>query len=292
MAKTIKRKKGKNYIYNGFNITLQSDDRRGEEAYFDIFRQLFLTEITVRVNRDRAMTVKNQFQSEVTFMGKDYKILRGSFVRYMILDDDSWYDKGSKELIKFRPPDGIYPMGREVEYVFIPAIHQLYIIANSQIGLKSIEKFLLLSLPKVAGLREEIKVSLIQSFDAIEQIIRAPVLKNLRIQLSYTNDDVSSEAAELMDNYLKEAHIGDIEIYAKPDQKGSIDASSTMVDGLLSVARYNGEAEALIVNDEGKQDKIITKDHPEKKYVYVESDEDPYSRLIHEVLTSRPDGEV
>jgi hypothetical protein len=120
---------------------------------------------------------------------------------------------------------------------------------------------------------EQVTVTIIQSKDVIEEIISSDRIQRLIVTVSYTNDDIGDAAQELMDSLLKEGKIGQIVATLKPDQNGNLATNSKIVRGLLEMAKDNGEAEATIVNDAGKKEKIVTSNYPEKFNVTSESED-------------------
>ena len=242
------------------------------------------------IGGEKAMSLKTQFTKEYLFNHKRHKVLHGKLVRYTVLDENQWYNRRTKEFEKYAIPQDVFPNGYETEYIFIPAAHRFYFAVNSKVSIVATETFLNKALKRVAGIREEVKVNLIQSTDTFEEIINSKQIKSLRVNVSYTNDDVGKEAAELMDEFLKDAQVGEIEAVFKPDQNGTLNTESTMVSGFLGVAKENGTAEATIINDAGKQKKIVTTNYPEKRPVVVAENEVPENKLFTDVMKDYRDG--
>lgn len=284
MAKAPKKAKEKTFQYYGLNIKLQSDERKGEDVYYSLLKSIFDQDLHEKIGAERAMTFKTQFTSNFLFKERRHKVLHGQLVRYTILDEDHWYNTKTKEFEKYDTPDDIFPNGFETHYIFIPAAHRFYFAVNQKVSIVSVETFITKALKKIIGVREEIRVNLIQSNDTFDEIIFAKQLKSLRVSVSYTNDDIGKEAMELMDNFLKDAQIGEAEAVFKPDQHGNLNTDSAMVRGFLEVAKENGEAEATIVKEDGKQKKIVTKNYPEKRPVIVTDTDDVNNKLFNDVM--------
>lgn len=283
MAKAQKKEKAKTYFYYGFNITLQSNNRHGEDAYYELIKSIYDKDISPRIAADKAMALKTQTLESYTFEHKKHKVLHGQLIRYTISDKKHWYNKQTKQIEEFNVPDNMFPNGYEASYVFIPMAHRFYVAVTTKVSSVSVEYFLNKALNDVIGAREEIKVNLIQSTDTFEEIISSNKIKNLTVTVSYTNDDIGIDSMELMDKYLKESQVGEMEANFKPDQNGNLKTDSGMVRGFLELAKENGEAEATIVKDDGKLKKILTHNYPEKRPVTAKPTDDVVNILFTDI---------
>ncbi|MES2479950.1 MAG: DUF4747 family protein [Bacteroidota bacterium] len=286
MAKASKKKvKKKTSHFYGFNIKLFSDTR-SEDAYLDLIRTVFNVPSLVKISKEKAMALRSQNVVEYTFNGKKHKVAYGKLIRFTVLSDDDWYDSTTKELKRFDLPGNTHPNSQEVDYIFIPATHRFYFTASSKISITATEAFLHKAI-STKGIQngEDYGIYLIQSQDTITQIINSPVLKSLKVKVSYTNDDIGDEAFELIDQFLKDAQVGETESTFRPDQHGTLNTESSLIRGYLEVARENGAAEASVINEAGRREKIVTTNYPDKRKVeYTESDNLPRN-LFDDVMT-------
>lgn len=285
-----KVEKLKLFQFHGINIKLLSNERKGEQAYFDLMRDLFDKDIIARVSSEKSMTLRTQARRTIVWRGNEYRILYGKITRFTMLEGEHWYNAKKKEIESIALPlQDIFPNGFETDYYFFPFAHRFFVRINSKVSLKAIENFLQLGLGRVVKDNEKFSITIIQSSDAIEQILNAPELNYLTVRISYTNDDIGDDAQELIDQLLKDGQIGELNATIKPDQHGSLDTNSKIVKGLLEISKENGTAEATIKNSQGQREKIITHDHPEKFTVEDVSEDNIISKLLFQVITKYRD---
>lgn len=289
MAKKKKDKKEKAYKFYGLNVKLLSDERSGDSAYFSLIEDLYKKDVAAKIASEKAMTLRNQFRTTIKWKGNSYDVLYGKITRFTLLEGDNWYNKKTHEFEKVETPLDKYPNGFETDYYFIPAAHRFFIKVDSKVGINSTERFLQRALKEVTASTEDFSVHIIQSEDALEQILSAKELSLLKVNVSYTNDDIGKEAQELIDDLLKNGQVGELDAVLKPDQKGTLDPQSNLVKGLLEISRENGTAEATIKDNEGKRKKIITHEYPQKITIVSASDDDVLARLLFHVLQTYRD---
>ena len=259
-----KKPKIQDFKYYGFNLKVLSNERKGTEMYEKLIKDLFYKDIVAIVGGEKAMTLRTQFSNDIPLKNRTEKIFYGNITRYTTLDGKNWYDKTKKDFVNYEMPLGIFPNGFETEYIFIPAAHRFFIRVDAKVSVSVVERYLLQAIPEVLLPKEDFSVNIIQSQDVIEKIINSKELNQLKVEISYTNDDIGKEAQELMDKLLKKGQIGRLDATLRPDQTGVLDTNSDFVRGVLELAKENGSAEASIKDANGRKAKVKTSNYPEK----------------------------
>ena len=267
MAKREKRpqkSKLKKFRFYGINTILTPKEKQSEKAYEAYMRKIFEDDIHILISSDKKITLRTQHIGRVGYKEKEYKVLYGKIVRYTTIEGENWYNEKKRDYQKHEMPKDIFPSPFETEYIYFPNIHRFYIKPNGKVTTKGVMTFLLGAFDNVVPPDISIKIRLMQSQDVVDSIINAQSIHSLKINLTYTNDDIGGDAQEEMDRLIKEAGIGEVEAFLKPDGDGELKKDSTMIRGYLELAKEHGTAEASVINENGEKDKIITKDYPDK----------------------------
>ncbi|HET6993783.1 MAG TPA: DUF4747 family protein [Chitinophagaceae bacterium] len=288
MAKAQKPKI-KHYKFYGFNTTLQSEQRKGDQAYLELVQNISKQGVLVPIGAERVVMLRNQFKAEYLFNNKVHQILYGKIVRFTVIDPKHWYNTQKRDFENHELPAGIFPNGYETDYVFFPSIHRFFVKVDAKITPNIVELFLSEAFEQVIYQNEEIFVNLMQSTDEINQIINSPRISSLNVSVSYTNEDIGPEYKDFVDGLLKEAQAGHLDANFKPDQHGKLANNSKLIRGLLELVKDNGEAQAT-AEINGKKKVITTKDYPEKVDIPSESEESVKIKLLEKMLKeNRPE---
>lgn len=280
-----KKTKLTDFKYYGFNIKILSNKRKGTEMYENLIKNLFAKDIVAIIGSEKAMTLRTQFSIDVPYKNNTIRMFYGHITRYTTLDGKNWYNKTKKDFTSFDVPLDIFPNGFETEYVFVPSAHRFFVKINSKVSITAVERYLNQAIPEVISSDESFSVNVIQSQDIIEKIIQSQELNSLKVEISYTNDDIGDEAQELMDELLKNGKIGRLNATFKPDQTGALDTDSKFIRGVLELAKENGNAIASIKNANGRRERVITSSHPEK--IIVQSEQEDTAKIDLVVKTIR-----
>lgn len=290
-TKKEQKTKSKKVNFNGINVKLQSNINKGEEAYFTIFQKLYGQDIIAKISNEKAMVLSTQFIQEQTINGRFYRILYGSITKFTTIDSDKWYNRKQRSTVDYSIPEEVYPNSVSSEYIFIPEAHRFFIKKSQHISLSAAIEFLEGALEQVIDKGENVKVHLMQSKDVIERIIQSDHIRYLDISVSYTNDDIGDKAQEFMDDLLKGGNIGSADFKLRPDATDELNPKNVMVRGLIEVAKDNGSVTAGIIEN-GKREKIETKDHPEVISVSQKDNDEKSMRmeLLEKILKQYRDG--
>ena len=187
------------------------------------------------------------------------------------------------ELKNYEIPKTLLPDAKETDYYFIPEIHRFIIRKSPNVSVYQAYKYLTEVLGKVIDTDEKIDVIIEQSSDVFEKILNAKQIKNLDISISYTNSDIMTESQKMIDDMLKDSKIGKIKIHTTPDHNDNLNKDGKFINGFLKLAQNNGTAEASIINNDNKKEKVITKNHPKKIKLKINIDlivETVYNKII------------
>lgn len=257
-----KKPKVKTIQFYGFNIKIQSNDRKGEGMYYSLIQSLYGEDVIGKISPEKAMMLRTQFNQEVKIKNSQERLLYGKLVKFTLLEGSEWFNRREKGVGPYDAPKDIYPNAFETDYIFIPETHRFFVKKSDKLSVSAVKTFLENSLKQLVSSDENVLVYIMQSKDVIDRIIESESIKSLDIDLSYTNDDIGDLAQELMDDLLKEGFIGSASFKLRPNEKDELNSEAKMVRGLLEVAKDNGTVTARIV-EEGKKQTIKTKDHPE-----------------------------
>lgn len=244
------------YVYN---IKILSNTREGDQVYSELITSLFSEKVVVNTYGDKAMKLRTQF------FGLDNKVIYGKIVYYTTLEGDNWFNENNNEYETLEFDRTLHPNPKETSYFFVPNAHRFAIIANKGLSVKGVFKYLTEGLAKTVKSDEEIKVSIEQSNDGFEQIFRATEINRVKISLSYTNNDLTEDFEQFLDDDLKNSRVGEAEIIAKSSSAKPIDIKkSKLLTGAMRLAKSNGNVEANIINEFNKNELVNTEDYPEK----------------------------
>lgn len=230
---------------------------------WDIYSQ----NISESIGNDRALFLRVGWTSKIPHGNSKSTIFGGVMTRYTLLENANWINKVKKEFQSVAIPDNVFPNVFETEYIFIPEAHRLFVKVSAKIPPVAVLKFLKSALPKVGSQKFNYIVSVMAAKDKFDEIFAAASLDLLKINISYTNDDLGKKAKRDMDRMFKRAHVGQVDNILRPDATGSIDTNSPFVQGMLGLAVENGSAEATFHDKNGKRKKIKTANHPEKMII-------------------------
>ena len=262
---TKKRSKSRNFKISMFNIKIspKESNENFTELYADLIKRLYSENIAVNTRGDKWMEMWTQFSYE------NNKVLYGKLIYYTILEGTEWYNKREKEIQNVELDEALYPNAKEIEYYFIPEAHRFcFINKASGIAMSQIEKFLEDALPKLVDENKIVLINQELTTDIIDRIINAQKLFRLEVGISYSNNDLSDDFEELLDNDLRESQIQNLNMTAKSFKSETIDLeNSKILKAALKLSQSNGYAEATI-NDGGKNENISTIEYPRKEPIF------------------------
>lgn len=285
-AKKEKQPKERQYKFYGFNITVQQSNGLTPRpiVYEALVHDAWSSTQIVNVGGERVLFFRTGWKAKVEYNGRKERLFGGSLTRCTEIKNTTWINRISRKYETINIPDGVYPNVFEADYILVPGAHRLFVKTTSKIAPIAILKFLRTALNEVATTNQTVNVSIITSKDAFEEILAAPVLDLLKVNITYTNDDLGKKAKKDIDKMLKKAHIGNLDSTLRPDATGSIDTNSPYVQGVLGLAKENGSAEATFHDKHGKRKKIKTVQYPEKIIIKSRDPENIHINILEYVM--------
>ena len=249
-----------------FNIKIspRTSEENFTQLYVDLIRKLHSDNIAINTRGEKYMELRTLSSYD------NDKVLYGKLTFYTILNGNDWYNKRSKTIENVELENDLYPNAKEIEYFFIPEAHRFCFINKSNgIAMSQIEIFLSKALPLIVDQDKTVIVTKELTEDVIDRIISASKLFKLQIDLSYSNNDLSEDFEELLDNDLRDGQVKNLNLLAKSFKSETIDLeNSKLLSAALKLSQSNGYAEAYIENNEGKNETVATNEYPRKELVF------------------------
>ena len=177
------------------------------QNYIDLIKKLHSENIAINTRGEKFMELRTLHSY------KKGKVLYGKLTYYTILDTKDWYNRKSKTIQTVELDEDLYPNAKEIEYYFIPEAHRFCFINKSNgIALSQIEIFLEKALPKIVEKGKSVFVTKELTKDVIERIIKAENLYRLEIGLSYSNNDLTEDFEELLENDLIDGQVENLNL--------------------------------------------------------------------------------
>lgn len=263
------------------NVKLLSDKRKGTGAYYSIFKALYQDKIKAKLDSDRGAILRTQFE----LIEDNKRSLYGSISKFTHIEDGvDWIDLVTRESTTYELPKNLFPNLKETFYCFVPEAHRIAIVQSDKFTLTNALDFLEDALKQVISSDEQIILNVEQDADIFEKILSARQVKKLKIEISYSNADISNEMTAWMDQELRDSQIGSLKLEVTADNSNNILVDNQLINGALGLARSNGEVEANIINEDNKREKIITKDHPRKIQIETESRDSIFPTIVDRIM--------
>lgn len=276
----IKAPKEKKFAIQVLNIKLLSNDRSGSDAYADILTSIFNDKIIKPVKGGKQAILRTQFKTEI----KGKTVIYGKFSKFTKIEGEGWLNLNNMEVQSLEIPKHLFPNLVESDYIFIPDAHRLAIIKTDKIQISSVYTFFLQAVKDVIASDEDFQVIIEQSSDIFDEIINAPHIYRLEIDISYSNHDIYKEASEFMDDEIRSMNAKKLKLIVTPDHRQQLSLNSEILKGALGVAKSNGEVKALIKDSHSHRKTIITKDHPETLPLKAANEDQIKSTIFDKIM--------
>jgi hypothetical protein len=275
-----KRINEKSFRIGIFNVKVAPKDERIDTAVFyaNLLKTIYEEDYAFNTRADKFMEFCSMRESE------DKRVIYGKLMYYTVLNTDDWYNRKSKTTQKVNIDKTLNPNANEGDYFFIPEAHRFcFVIKAGGIAMSQVEIFLKRAFEKVVPESMTFFITKELTEDVIEKIIQAETLSKLNIDISYTNNDLTSEFDKLIDDDLKDSQVQNLHLEAKSFTRESINLlKSKLLNAALRLSRSNGYAEAVI-KENGKTKTISTSEYPRIEHIFsTEGNEniDVYKRII------------
>lgn len=258
IKKKEKEEKLVNQSFYAFNIKLLSGERKNENGYIELIKDLWRRKVNAPVRGGKYVVIRTQHKTLV----ENHTVLYGKISKFTKIDGDDWLNFDSMEIEKQNIPPNKHPNLKETDYYFIPNAHRFCLRKSTAFSVASAGDFLEKVLPMVLFQGEQIQVNLEQASDGFETILNAKAIKKLHIEISYTNDDISKNATKWMDQQLKQMNAGKIAMDISPDNTQNISIDNQVLKGAMGLAQSNGSVTATIVDTADVKKIVKTDDYP------------------------------
>lgn len=253
--------------FSMFNIKIspKTNNENFTQQYANLIKTLHSDNIAINTRGEKYMELRT-----LTSYNND-KVLYGKLTYYTILNGKDWYNKKSKTIENVEIENDLYPNAKEIEYYFIPEVHRFcFLNKTNGIAMSQIEIFLSKALPMIIDDGKTVVVTPELTEDIIDRIISAPQIFRLEIGLSYSNNDLSEDFEELLDDDLRDGQVKDLTLMAKSFKSETINLNkSKFLTAALRLSKSNGYAEATIQNEEGKNENVATIEYPRKEILFT-----------------------
>lgn len=235
--------------------------------YSNLVKQIFKENLAYNTRGDKFMEIQslNSFYDE-----NNNEVLFGNLIYYTVLDPNAWYNKRSKTIESIEINSDLFPNAKQTEFFFIPKAHRFcFETKQGGIALSQVEIFLKGALSRVVPEEKEFFVYVEVKEDAINRILQASVLHKITVGLTYSNNDLTEDFEEFLDNDIRESQIQHLSLSAKSFRSETIDlTNSKLLKSAVKLSQSNGYAEAVIENEIGKNEVISTSEYPRKETVH------------------------
>jgi len=244
------------------NVNSKEDVNIAE--YITLFTKLYERKIHKQSSANKHCIIKFLNQ-EFDDNGK-VQFLTGILVQFTFIEGKSWINLQDLDAdTMFKIPENIFPDPVQTEFVFVPQAHRFSFRITTAANLRPspIAKFLEAALNEVATKNQVVQVDIETDKATLSKIENAKSIKKLKIKINYSNFDIGADFKQFVDDQNRKSNLKELEITATPKKGTSIDLTDAIIlKGALDNTVSNGVAEATIINDDNKREKINTLDYP------------------------------
>lgn len=262
------------------NLKILPAPGAGSEYYFDLLQRWYGSTKHIKVPGDtRHYYILTRFDHM-----HNRKIVYGTITKFDSLNAIDFVDDNNQPT-GYGIPENQRARLNEYEFIFVPECHRFALIKSGKLresikkvgrSFRGIEVLMVESLKNFVPEGTEVHASLELKSDVFEEIFNSRLL-DLKFKLSYTNDDLNEEHAELFDDLLKESQVASFSGKMKPDANGEINTDGKLVSGILQLAKQNGVFEAEVKPENAKKKRIRSEDHPLVEEIKIK---DPVDRTL------------
>jgi hypothetical protein len=188
------------------------------------------------------------------------------------LDEPDQEEEKQEELPKNRVPNP-----RDVVFFFSPENHRLAISKRGgPISINQAHDYFEKAVKQVLKTGQKVDLDIEQSGDTFREILEAPRVKRVEVELTYTNNDMTKENAADVDRTMKSGNVRKLVMIAIADDstEGLDFGNIPFLQGAVELAQSNGKVSATVVDAKspGKRGRtVITEEHPREEAVVSET---------------------
>jgi len=240
------------------------------KAYIKLFRDLYNRKIHAESSPSKHCIIRFMFDNKDNNNNIEY--LSGTMAQFTFIQNERWFNLQSLDLDnEFRVPDGLFPDAVITEYVFVPAAHRFCYRISSDIKITpySVRKFLDSALNQVCQDDEIVHVDVESDKSSIEAILSAKELRKLTIEINYSNFDTGDDYMKFVEEDLKDSNGNRFKFEASQKPGVSLNVKkSKILTGALEASVSNGDAEATILDENDRVQKIKTSNFPRRESIH------------------------
>ena len=277
MQKAVKQVEYQFYV---LNIKITSNELVTAETYRELFENAFKNKKMGKISTDHYGIIRQLFTD------KETNYLYGIFCKFVKVENKAM-DINSLEIVNFEIAQNLFPNPREASFVLFPDLHRIGILKNSKITLSIIQKMLIDIFNPKNDDNFAVEVNIEQTSDAFKKILTAKEIRNIHIEVSPSNADISKDVIAFIDKDLKKSGVGKIKADIQPNASGKLKTEGVKVlSGLFGLAQSNGNVKATIINEDEKKEVINTESHP-RLFKITSSSVESARPLLYNTLLKR-----
>ncbi|MBO2009153.1 DUF4747 family protein [Hymenobacter negativus] len=263
--------------FNLLNVKLRMPEAKeaSQDDYVGLITQLASRRIRATVTQNIGVIMKRCIIERIG----DNIMLYGIITRYTPLT--------SGKLLNLEEPDqseedqeGLpinrVPNPKDVAFFFSPSNHRLAISKRGgPLSIKQAHDYFVKAFKQILKTGQLVDVDIEQDGDTFREILDAPRIKRVRIEVSYTNNDMSKENAADLDQKMKSGNVGRFVIEAISDgaTEGLDVAKIPFLQGAFELAQSNGKVSATVIDAKSPTKRgrtVETEEHPREESVVSE----------------------
>lgn len=276
----------KKIFLSALNITIHPHN---SEKYVNLFKDLFKLNEKVKIRGDEVARIGSCW--EIT-KGLPEEGLYGDIYKYLEIEpNDDWYNvqkaeaATEDELKEIKIPQYLKPHFHKFAFVFFPKKHRLIFVTKNEQGksfsINSLKRFfeVLVENDSILNKYEEVNLSIEQSREQLESILKTYKINSLTITITRPNPDDNEELdEEVLRRLLDEQNVNKAEFTYKA-VRGLTIVPNEKTSKYARIANSNGNVLAAGEDIEGNPVKISTEDHPLRSSFKYDSDKSELRQL-------------
>lgn len=269
--------------FNIINIKLRQPNEKEStpKQYADFFIKMATQGKRIKISSELGASVRRPIRQTVG--GRE--IIFGFLARYIIIEDGKWLDVKDPEAeeTEVKIPDGMAANSKQTVFYFLPENHRLALKTGpNSLSATQAKRFFERAFRAVLAKGQTVEIDVAPSEVQYQRITESKSLSRLDIVLTYSNNDMTSDFAALIEKELKNTNSGRWHITATAEKGELLDLrQSSVLQGALELARDNGKVTATEVEPSGRKTKIEPETSPRKETVISDQPSD----LLRDIST-------
>ena len=280
----VKRLQAKTIRLGALSLVLQP--KHSPERYEALFRTAVAKKTSAPARADRHAVIATFLQRK-----DDPGWFYGLINRFVVIDKDgAWLDFESQKAAspaevatEVSIPDRLKPGHKFIKYAFNTSAHT-FVFELAGFAQPTMQKIVAGIFERAvldSGVGGRVKVTIIQSKDALDRIFALSTLRRLKIQLETPpNPDDLGDFDEEIEEKMKKQHASKLVVQYEAERDDSLQPDET-TKALAQLATSVGKVEGSGKDGNGKAKKISTANYPLVKYVrWAQRAEDIYDAIV------------